>query len=674
MNHRVIDNSEIAALEDQGCFSSDWSKIRVAENFSTSQVRNVRFQGEVVVGKLGGVISTGRGEERISGLFNCKISNCEIGNDVLIEDVHLLQNYRVMDQVILENVDAVTVSGPSSFGNGTEISVLNEAGGRELLMFDRLSAQLAYLLVCYRHRPALIDAINEMIQEYSNVRTSDTGIIGTGTVIMNAGTISNVAIGEHVTIRGTSLLEHGTIVSNRHAPVVIGENVIARNFIVQSGSTVDGGALLENCFIGQSVEMGKQFSAEHSVFFANTEAFHGEAVSVFAGPYTVTHHKSTLLIAGMFSFYNAGSGTNQSNHMYKLGPVHQGIVERGSKTGSFAYMLWPSQIGAYTVVMGKNMARFDTSDFPFSYINVEHEKSILTPGMNLFTVGTRRDSEKWPTRDKRKDPEKSDLINFELLSPYIIQKVLCSLEILTGLYEKASKKQESVYYKGIRIKRLMLKSTRKYYEMALTIFIGNQLVKKMEDAGEIKSAEALREVLAPDRDVVTAGREVLAPGREIVADRWIDLAGMIAPEHAIQELIVDIESGAVKSLEEVSSGLRKIHDSYDQYAWDWTTKILMERYGLDVGSIETAQLIDLILKWEAESAKLDRMILNDAAKEYDDSSKIGFGIDGDESVTDKDFEVVRGLPDKNKFIIGINREIERIGERAAAMTSMLAGI
>ena len=84
---------------------------------------------------------------------------------------------------------------------------------------------------------------------------------------------------------------------------------------------------------------GKQFSAENSVFFANSEAFHGEAVSVFGGPYTVTHHKSSLLIAGMYSFFNAGSGTNQSNHMYKLGPVHQGILERGSKTGSFAYLL-----------------------------------------------------------------------------------------------------------------------------------------------------------------------------------------------------------------------------------------------------------------------------------------------------------------------------------------------
>lgn len=66
-----------------------------------------------------------------------------------------------------------------------------------------------------------------------------------------------------------------------------------------------------------------------------------------AGPFTVSMHKSSLLIAGMYSFLNAGSGSNQSNHMYKLGPIHQGIVERGSKTTSDSYILWPARVGAF---------------------------------------------------------------------------------------------------------------------------------------------------------------------------------------------------------------------------------------------------------------------------------------------------------------------------------------
>jgi hypothetical protein len=414
---------------------------------------------------------------------------------------------------------------------------------------------------------------------------------------------------------------------------------------------IDSGALVDKCFVGQGVEIGKQFSAENSLFFANSEAFHGEAVSIFAGPYTVTHHKSSLLIAGMYSFYNAGSGTNQSNHMYKLGPVHQGVLERGSKTGSFAYLLWPCRIGAYSVVMGKNLASFDTSDFPFSYINVDHERSILTPGMNLFTVGTRRDSEKWPKRDKRKDPHKLDLINFDFLSPYIVQKVLRSLDTLMELYEKTAKKQETVFHKGIRIKRLMLKSTRKYYETALHIFMGNQVLKKMENAEEIDSMEAVRNLLKPKREAEPM--------------KWIDLAGMIATEQSIAKLIEEINTGELNDLDSISSALTRIDASYEEETWNWVTWILSERFEIDVSTITTDQLLELIDKWETETVKLDKMILNDASKEFDDSSKLGFGIDGNRAVVNKDFEAVRGRPEDNKFIIGIQEEILQTQAKSA---------
>ncbi len=93
--------------------------------------------------------------------------------------------------------------------------------------------------------------------------------------------------------------------------------------------------------------------------------------------------------------------------MYKLGPVHQGVVERGSKTGSDSYMLWPAKVGAFTVVMGRHYRNSDTSDLPFSYL-IEHEdESVLAPGVNLRSVGTVRDARKWPQRDRRKDPEEA---------------------------------------------------------------------------------------------------------------------------------------------------------------------------------------------------------------------------------------------------------------------------
>jgi NDP-sugar pyrophosphorylase family protein len=660
MSYRQLSNLEKTALQNQGCFSSDWSKIEVSESFSTDTIQQVRFMGNVKLGKLGGPLQTKSGETLTSGLYSCKIDNCEIGDDVLLDGVQLVKNYKIKDRVIIEHVHSISVNAPSSFGNGFEIEVLNEGGGRELKIFEGLTAQLAYILVSYRHDSGLINSINGMIDAYAAKYSSATGTIGSGTEIINTGSISEVNIGEHASIRGVSLLKNGTIVSNKEAPAYVGENVIAKNFIMLSGSKIDGGALVDKSFVGQGVEIGKQFSAENSVFFANSEAFHGEAVSIFAGPYTVTHHKSSLLIAGMYSFYNAGSGTNQSNHMYKLGPVHQGILERGSKTGSFAYLLWPCRIGAYSVVMGKNLASFDTSDFPFSYINVDNERSILTPGMNLFTVGTRRDSQKWPLRDKRKDPVKLDLINFEFLSPYIIQKVFTALDVLQELYDKASKKQETVFYKGIRIKRLMLKSTRKFYGMAVNIFIGDQVIRQLELIEGTPTLESIK--------------SQFAPGNQAIPEKWLDLSGMIASEQAVGQLLGDITSGKVNTLEMIISRMEQMHASYEDEVWSWTTRILAERFDMDVSQINADQLLELISRWESETIKLDKMILGDAAKEFDNSSKIGFGVDGDEEVRDQDFEAVRGVLDENKFIKGIKEEIEQTELKAAKLKDSIKSL
>ena len=84
--------------------------------------------------------------------------------------------------------------------------------------------------------------------------------------------------------------------------------------------------------------------------------------------------------------------------MYKLGPVHQGIIERGSKTGSDSYILWPGKIGAFTMVLGRHYGNPDTSEHPFSYLIDDNGKSVLMPAQNLFSVGTTRDVEKMATK------------------------------------------------------------------------------------------------------------------------------------------------------------------------------------------------------------------------------------------------------------------------------------
>jgi hypothetical protein len=346
--------------------------------------------------------------------------------------------------------------------------------------------------------------------------------------------------------------------------------------------------------------------------------------------------------------------------MYKLGPLHQGILERGSKTGSSSYLLWPCRIAPFTAVVGKHYSNFDTSDFPFSYITEEEGKSFITPAMNLFTVGTRRDSEKWPNRDRRKDPDKLDLIHFDLFSPYIAQKLVKGIETLNDLYANTPKKVENAKYNGIYIKRLLLRTCRKYYELALKIYIGNELAKQLEKYKDVSDKEELSKKLKP------SDNEGLGT--------WADISGMLTPVQKLNDILEEIRTGKVNSINSLRDNLKIIFDCYDNYAWNWCYTLLKEKNDFDISLDSSKQLIKHISDWKNSLMKLNNMILKDAEKEFDISSKIGFGIDGDEKIRDMDFEAVRGTYDDNKFIKGLREETDAIAIRADKLIVWLESI
>ncbi len=657
MTYRHLTKEEINRLLSQKCFSDNWTCITVTEEFLPENIINTRFDGNIKLGNFSGTIGLGKNSSKTCGIYNSVISNCEIGDHVYISEVKNLSNYIIQEDVAISNVGSLVVDELSTFGNGTEIEVLNEGGGRELPIFDRLSSQLGYLTVLYRHDKNFTDKILKLIRDYCESKRSNQGLIQTGARINDSVVIRNVSVGSFATISGASLLEEGTIGSCKEAPAFIGVGVIAKKFIVLSGSRVDGGVILEKIFVGQGVKMGRQFSAENSAFFANCEAFHSEACSLFAGPYAVTHHRSTLLIASLVSFFNAGSGTNQSNHMYKLGPLHQGILERGSKTGSFSYMLLPCHIGAFSVVMGKHYVNFDSSDFPFSYISEEKGKSELTPAMNLFTVGTRRDTDKWPARDRRSDPEKLDLIHFDLLNPYIAGKIINGINILNELSEKSDKNQDFVSYKGINIRRLLLKTTRKYYEMVLKLYVGQEVYKRIRVLNLNSSLADLRKILT------TKGTDGTG--------KWLDICGLFAPSGKVYELIDAVSTRKIKSVNELNEELVSIYNNYDKYAWNWCSALICQQTGNKPEDMPADGIIQIITDWKINALKLNNMILKDTEKEFDPGSKLGFGIDGDIETRDSDFLAVRGEYGNNKFVTGLQKESKEIEDKADRLIAFL---
>jgi hypothetical protein len=640
---RSLSPQEIARLTDQGCTCTNWSNVQVANGFEPEAVRSTHFCGDVKLGVFEKQVSFFGGVTKPTGISNATIHNCTIGDNVYISQVrNYIANYLIEDDVVIDNIDLLAVEGESPFGNGTEVAVVNEAGGREIPIYDHLSAHTAYIMAFYRHRPKVMEKLREMIADYTASVSSSMGLVAKGARLINCRIIKNTKIGPASVIEGINRLENGSVNSCPEDPVYIGPGVSAEDFIACSGSKITDGTIICECFVGQGTILAKHYSADKSVFFANCGGFHGEACAVFAGPYTVTHHKSTLLVAGQFSFLNAGSGTNQSNHMYKLGPVHQGVVERGSKTASDSYILWPAKVGAFTVVMGRHYRNSDTSDLPFSYL-IEHEdESILVPGVNLRSVGTVRDARKWPDRDRRKDPNRLDFINFKLLSPYTVQKMLNGCDLLGDLKATSGENTEYFTYHNVKIRNSSLDRGIRLYQIAIDKFLGNCLIKRLEDK-QFASIAELRAALAPDTDVGTG--------------KWVDLAGLFAPKQAVQNMLSDIETGAISTLDQVTERFCSMHDQYGRYEWAWAAHVLQQRLGKTIDEITAEDVVELTTKWKAAVLELDQLLYADAKKEFATTVQIGFGVDGDEETKHHDFAAVRGPFEKDSFVSEIQKHM-----------------
>lgn len=637
MNHRNLTAPEIEALESRGCTATDWRTILVADPFAPCRYRNVRFSGDV---KLGTATTTICREGKIpfqTGIYDACIHNCEIGNEVLINKVgNYIADYSIADNVLIENVGRISMSGESSFGNGVEVSVLNETGGREVMIYDRLSAHMAYMMAMYRHNLNLIGRLQAMVNDYARSRRSTVGRIEENVTIINTKEITDMYVGPYARINGATSLSNGSLMSEKEDPVYIGVNVMASDFIAAAGAKVDEGAVLVHTYVGQATSLTRLFSAHDSLFFANCACENGESAAIFAGPYTVTMHKSSLLIAGMFSFLNAGSGSNQSNHMYKLGPIHQGVVDRGSKTTSDSYILWPAHIGAFSLVMGRHVSHSDTSRLPFSYLIETAGKAYLVPGVNLKSVGTIRDAQKWPKRDKRRTPNKLDYVNFNLLSPYTVSRMMDGIDLLDDIEKTSGETSEIYSYQGMTIKASALRKGRKYYRMAIDKFMGNSVLKRLEGA-PISSLEDLHSRLLATNP---------AGGGE-----WYDLAGLIAPRAEIKNLRRQIAESEITSLEEINARFEKLYKEYYEMEWTWVVENFRRWWGKEVSELTIDDVKDIAHCWRNSVVALDKLLYDDARKEFSAVSRIGFGMDtsSDKSVR-TDFEQVRGDFEKDPFV------------------------
>lgn len=593
MQYRSLTFEEIEILESNSCWAEDWSRVEVAEDgFQAKFFHRVMFYGDVQLGSVQKEVEITKGFVKHSGINDATLRNVTVGNDCLIEKVgNYINNYTIGDDCLISNISVMETTEGATYGEGNLISVLNEVGDGNVIFFHDLNSQFAAFMVKHFNDKDLKNAIRRLVKEEIARTNPERGTIGNNVKIVNTREITNTVIQDDCEISGASRLSDCTILSSEYASVYIGTGVICENSIISDGSSIVNSVKMQDCFVGEACQISNGFTASQSVFFANSFMSNGEACAAFCGPFCASHHKSSLLIGGMFSFYNAGSGTNFSNHAYKMGPMHWGILERGTKTASGSYLLMPATIGTFSVCFGKLMHHPNTTALPFSYLIAEADKMYLVPGRNITTVGLYRDIRKWPKRDMRPQQTQKSIVNFDWLSPYSVGEILQGKKILENLRQASGDNVSSYNYHEYVINATSLRKGIKYYDIALRIYMG-AVLKRAHKWGFFGK-----------------------PQTEVGLGRWDDLSGLLLPVSEERRLIEDIKSGSLETIEEVVNRFREINENYRIYQWAWTYRMILEYYGINKISPEDdarikQDYIEARRAWIAEIKK-------DAEKEFE---------------------------------------------------------
>ena len=589
---RQLTDEEIRVLEDRNCWAEDWTNVHVSDDFKPNYMHRVMLYGEISIGDFDKNIEVSRGFLKHSGINNATLRNVNIGDNCLIENIGgFINNYTIGDDCYISNVSAMETTDGATYGEGNLISVLNEVGDGNVILFSDLNSQFAAFMAKHFGDKPLKDAIRRLINEEIARKRHDQAYIGNHVKIVNTKEITNTVVYDDCEINGAARLSDCTILSSPASSVYIGTGVICENSIISEGSSIINSVKIQDCFVGEACQISNGFTASSSVFFANSYMSNGEACAAFCGPFTASHHKSSLLIGGQFSFYNAGSATNFSNHAYKMGPMHYGILERGTKTASGAYVLMPAYIGTFSVCFGKLMYHPDTRNLPFSYLIAYGDTMYLSPGRNITTVGLYRDIRKWPKRDVRPVGSQKSIVNFDWLSPFSVGEILEGKRILEKLLDASGENVTTYTYHNYVINASSLNKGIKYYDIALRIYMGAVLKRVIKKCGTVE----------PPTTTVGLGK-------------WNDLSGLLLPESEDMRLIDDIKSGEIETIQEVTDRFKEINCNYREYQWAWTYQMILDYYHLsEITDADIERIREDYVRarraWIAEIRK-------DAEKEY----------------------------------------------------------
>ncbi len=588
---RHLRSDEIERLVKNSNSATNWDDIWVTDEFDTNMVRNNHFLGMVRIGRVTRKVLQYHDLRVPIGITDSSIMSCDIGDDVAIHDVHYMANYIIGDRSILFNIQEISTTDHSKFGNGTIkegepedvrvwLEVMNEIGTRKILPFDGMITADAYLWAKYTDDTKLQERLKEITQASVDFHRGYYGTIGESCVIKNCWILKDAKVGPHCYIKGASKLKNITINSSEEEPSQIGEGVILVNGVTGYGCRIFYSVVATRFVLGDNCNLKYGARLIHSVLGDNSTISCCEVLNNLIFPSHEQHHNNSFLISAcvMGQSNMAAGATMGSNHNSRAtdGEI---VASRGFWPGLCSSVKHSSKFASFTLLSKADYPSELNIMLPFCLVsnNVAKDELEVMPAYwwmyNMYAIA--RNTSKYLKRDKRK--RKIQNIEFETLAPDTVEEIIEGRKLLEVWVAKAylrtkGENPENYEYYDLRECGKNLLDNEPDTVKSLEVF-GEHMEKGKRKVRILKPLEAYNAYgdmivyyavstlmhyfeAHPETDMETIVNHMR--GKRL--RKWINLGGQTMPEEYADQLRADIRDGVLNTWDE-------IHHRYDEL-WD----------------------------------------------------------------------------------------------------------
>jgi len=367
---RQLREDEISALEKLGNRAEEWGALRVSADFIPDNICNSRFLGACFLGSFRGAgVDIGNSMKVPSGIVDSVVIDSVISDGCCIWNVRGLNNYFVDEGAALFNAGVVSCSPSALFGNGREIAIGIETGGREIISFADMTIETAWEVATCRDS---MDSYRSFMEKYLKKARIGYGVIAAGCRIRNCQSIVDSFLGESCVCDNVTLIENSTVLCSADEAANISDGAFVRNSCLQWGCHVGSMAIVDDSVMTEHSHAERHGKITSSVIGPNTGIAEGEVTACIVGPFVGFHHQA-LLIGALWpqGKGNVAYGANVgSNHTSKA-PDQEIYCGEGMFFGLGTSVKFPADYSCapYSIVATGVTTLPQRVEFPFSLIN-----------------------------------------------------------------------------------------------------------------------------------------------------------------------------------------------------------------------------------------------------------------------------------------------------------------